>query len=126
MKLQEQLTDSNESIENIFKDNEMQKRVIRQELHNIEILSIDLEKLRHELDKISKENSELFSDNEKISKNIPELKERIENLTQKIQLNEILKEVDLDELKMLKQNNMTVNSAITNLVSRWEALEAKS
>ena len=125
VKLQEQFSDTNESIDKIFKDSNMQKRVIREEMHNIEVLSIDLNKLRKDLDAFSKENSQLFSDNESISKNIPELKEKIENLKQKIQLNEILKEVDLDELKMLKQNNMEVNSAITNLVARWEALEAQ-
>ena len=125
VKLQEQLLETNESIDTIFKDCDMQKRVIREEMHNIEVLSIDFNKLRNDLDAFSKENSQLFSDNESISKNIPELKEKIENLKQKIQLNEILKEVDLDELKMLKQNNMEVNSAITGLVARWEALEAQ-
>ena len=94
--------------------------------HNIELLSVDLDKSKRDQQALDKNNERLALENEKISKNIPELKMTIDNLRQKIQLNEMLKEVDLDELKMLKQNNMSVNSAIVNLVSRWETLEGKS
>jgi chromosome segregation ATPase len=126
MQLQEQLADIKNSIDRINKDNQEQRNEIRGETHNIEITTIDLEKLRKELADYNKENQQLLNENEKISKNIPELKQTIEDLRQKIQLNEILKEIDLDELKMLKQNNITVNNSIANLISRWESLEANS
>jgi len=89
------------------------------------LLTVDLEKIKGETGKLEKENNQYVADNEKTSKSVPELKDKIENLRQKIQLNEMLKEVDLDEIKMLKQNNMSVNSAITGLVQRWENLEGK-
>lgn len=89
------------------------------------MLTVDLEKIKGETGKLEKENNQYVADNEKTSKSVPELKDKIENLRQKIQLNEMLKEVDLDEIKMLKQNNMSVNSAITGLVQRWENLEGK-
>jgi chromosome segregation ATPase len=124
-RLQEQLTDIEGSIETVTKNNAIQGNEIREEMHNIEILNVDLGKLRRELDELNKENGQLTTENEAISKNLPELRKRIEDLRQKIQLNEILKEVDLEDMKMLKQNNIAVNSAITNLISRWENLENK-
>ncbi len=47
----------------------------------------------------------------------------IESLRQKIKVNELLKEVDVDELKMMRENNLSVNSALSDLVGKWEALE---
>lgn len=49
----------------------------------------------------------------------------IDKVYQRMQLGEILKDVDIEELKMLRQNNLSVNSAITTLVSKWETLEGK-
>lgn len=103
----------------------MQEREIGELMHNIELLSIDINKIRQELEVYKRENERLFSDNERTSREIPDLKERISNVKQKIQLNEMLKEVDLDEIKMLRQNNMSVNSAISSLITRWETLESK-
>jgi len=123
--LQEQLTDIKGSIETARKDSDGQRNEIKSERYNIEILNVDFGKLKRELQELNRENSELEMENEAISKNLPELKKRIEDLRQKIQLNEILKEVDLEDMKMLKQNNMAVNTAITNLISRWENLENK-
>ena len=124
-KLQEQLTETKEAINFVSKDNDSQKQEIGQDVHNMEIMAVDLEKLRRDQQVLDKESSQFHAENEKIAKTVPELKERIESLRQKIQLNEMLKEVDLDEIKMLKQNNMSVNSAIANLITRWETLEGK-
>jgi len=123
--LQEQLTDIKGSIDAASKDSLGQQNEIKTERYNIEILNVDFLKLKKELQELNKENSELEMENEAIARNLPELKKRIEDLRQKIQLNEILKEVDLEDMKMLKQNNMAVNTAITNLISRWENLESK-
>lgn len=64
-------------------------------------------------------------ENEKIQANITELEAEIEKVQQRMQINEILKDVDVDELKMLSQNNLTVNSAIANLVSKLDTIEGK-
>jgi len=126
MQLEEQLTDIRDNLDRINRNNQEQRNEIREETRNIGILTVDLEKLKKELADYNKENQLLLNENEKISENIPELKQRIEDLRQKIQLNEILKEIDLDELKMLRQNNIAVNDSIANLISRWESLEANS
>ena len=122
-RLQEQLTEHREVINLMRKDIDEQTKETKQVAHGIELLSLDLNKAKRENDVAGKENDQFMAENEKISKGIPELKGYIETMRQKIQLNEMLKEVDIDELKMLKQNNMSVNSAIVNLVSRWEALD---
>eukprot|EP00826_Nyctotherus_ovalis_P033232 TRINITY_DN2682_c0_g1_i4.p1 TRINITY_DN2682_c0_g1~~TRINITY_DN2682_c0_g1_i4.p1 ORF type:complete len:306 (+),score=99.38 TRINITY_DN2682_c0_g1_i4:2736-3653(+) len=124
MRLGEELSEVKEAVERAGKDKEMQRSEMREETHSVELLSVDLGKLRKELEIYNRENRQLLEDNERMSKDIPELRQRIETLRQKVQLNEILKEVDLDELKMLRQNNMAVNDSISNLITRWESLEA--
>ena len=98
---------------------------MKEESHTIELLSVDLDKSKRDQQVLVKENEQTHAENEKVARTIPELKLAIDNMLQKIQLNEMLKEVDLDELKMLKQNNLSVNSAIAGLVQRWESLEGK-
>lgn len=90
-----------------------------------ELSLIDLQKSSKELELYEKENEEIVAENEKMQENIKELKAEIEKATQKMQLADLLKDVDIEELKMLKQNNMSVNSAIVNLVKKWESIEPK-
>ncbi len=124
-KLQEQLTENRENVNMFAKEREGQKRELQQESHNIELLSIDLDKTKQDLVVVAKDNERLHAENEKVARTIPEQKATIDGLKQRVQLNEMLKEVDVDELKMLKQNNMSVNSAIAGLVTRWESLDGK-
>jgi ribosomal protein L12E/L44/L45/RPP1/RPP2 len=90
-----------------------------------ELALVDLEKTNKEYVFLQKNNKDLQIENEKIQANITELGIEIEKVQQRAQINEILKDVDLDELKMLSQNNLTVNSAIANLVSKLDIIEGK-
>ena len=56
---------------------------------------------------------------------IQNLNVKIEEFKQKIELNTILKDVDVSELKMLSQNNALVNNSINNLISKWDKVQTK-
>ena len=56
---------------------------------------------------------------------IENLNKKIEELQQKIELNTILKDIDIGELKMLSQNNAMVNNSINNLISKWDKVQTK-
>ena len=86
---------------------------------------MDLEKTNKDFLYLQKNNKDLQIENEKIQVSITELEAEIVKVQQRMQINDILKDVDIDELKMLSQNNLTVNYAIANLVSKLDIIEGK-
>ena len=77
------------------------------------------------LEALQTENQRIKSSNEKYEVNIKTHTHKIEELQQKIELNAILKDVDINELKMLSQNNAMVNSSINNLMTKWDKVNTK-
>jgi hypothetical protein len=77
------------------------------------------------LEVLTTENTRVKSSNEKYEVDIKNLTHKIEELQQKIELNAILKDVDINELKMLSQNNAIVNSSINNLMTKWDQVNLK-
>ena len=54
-----------------------------------------------------------------------EFREMLEELKKKVEINEQLKGIDLEELKMLAKSNLVMNNNINDLISKWEALQDK-
>ena len=77
------------------------------------------------LDSLEKENEKLRNENDKYEKDIKELRIKVDEIQKKIELNSMLKDVDVNELKMLAQNNAVVNNSINNLISKWDKVHAK-
>ena len=78
-----------------------------------------------QLEVLQTENQKLNEENEKYEKDIKELRIKIDELQQKIELNSMLKDIDIGELKMLTQNNAIVNNSINTLISKWDKVHAK-
>ena len=55
-----------------------------------------------------------------------ELRERLEFIKKKVEINDQLKNIDLEELKMLSRSNLLMNNTITDLIAKWETLQAKN
>jgi hypothetical protein len=81
---------------------------------------IQIEENKAELTNITTENHKLTGANAKFEYDIMDLKFKLDEFKQKVELNAILKDVDVEELKLLTQNNALVNSSISNLVSKWD------
>lgn len=47
----------------------------------------------------------------------------IQNTIQKIDINTLLKEIDVEDMRLLAQNNKMMNSALNNLISKWETIQ---
>ena len=90
----------------------------------IEICSKDLEKDTATNETLEADNARLVEENTKLADDISNMKQEIARLNQKIELNELLKDVDLEELKLLSHNNNNVNSAILNLIGKWEEINS--
>jgi hypothetical protein len=100
--------------------------VNRQEIIKLNIRSSQLtaaeEKNLVEYERIRKENEFYIKKNEEFEKENVELNKEIQETIQKIDINTLLKEVDMEDMKLLAQNNKMMNSALHNLISKWEQI----
>ena len=71
------------------------------------------------------ENERLRQENDELEQNIKKTRIDIEEIQQKIELNAMLKDIDINELKVLSQNNAIVNNNINNLLSKWDKVHSK-
>jgi len=115
----------NEVIENqSVKESETKRELI--EVRNaIDEIKIIIEENSSNLSSISQENEKIRYNSEKYEIDIKVLKKKIEELQQKIELNTILRDIDINELKILSQNNAMVNNSINSLISKWDKVQNK-
>ena len=71
------------------------------------------------------DNEKLRQENDELEQNIKKTRIDIDEIQQKIELNAMLKDVDVNELKVLSQNNAIVNNNINNLLSKWDKVHSK-
>jgi len=71
------------------------------------------------------DNEKLRTENEQLEQNIKKTRIDIEEIQQKIELNAMLKDIDVNELKVLSQNNVIVNNNINQLLSKWDKVHSK-
>ena len=71
------------------------------------------------------ENERLRNENDELEQNIKKTRIDIEEIQQKIELNAMLKDIDINELKVLSQNNAIVNNNINNLLTKWDKVHSK-
>ena len=81
-----------------------------------EKLSGDLQSLTEENDFYKKKNAEFEADNERLNREIA-------SNIQKIDINSLLKEVDIEDLRLIAQNNKMMTSALHGLLGKWESIQ---
>jgi len=77
---------------------------------------VELQTLVEENDFYKKKNAEFEADNEKLNKEIMAY-------IQKIDINSLLKEVDIEDLRLLAQNNKMMTSALHQMLTKWETIQ---
>ena len=77
------------------------------------------------LTELIQENERLRNENDELEQNIRKTRMDIEQIQQKIELNAMLKDIDINELKVLSQNNAIVNNNINNLLTKWDKVHSK-
>ena len=77
------------------------------------------------LNELIQENERLRNENEELVQNNKKTKMDIDEIQQKIELNAMLKDIDVNELKVLSQNNAIVNNNINNLLTKWDKVHSK-
>ena len=71
--------------------------------------------LKDENDFYIKKNAEFEADNAKLNK-------EIQQTIMKIDINALLKEVDIEDLKLTAQTNKMMNAALHQLLGKWESI----
>ena len=79
-------------------------------------MTVEHEELTTTNTKLLKENADYDTKNDSLNKEILELIQRIDVAT-------LLKEVDLEEMKLLASNNINMNMAFTALLTKWDAIQ---
>ena len=75
---------------------------------------------------MTSENSVLLENNEALEKENLDLKKKIANTIQRIDINNLLKEIDIEEMQLLAKNNKTMNFAMENLITKWNFIVSKN
>ena len=88
---------------------EMKRRANRDEIIRQQLKKSQLESstkiTRVDLDKVNADNEKLTADNEQLEAANEKLTEEIEQMIIKVDLNTLLKEVDIEEMKLQARNN---------------------
>lgn len=84
------------------------------------------ERVGSDLIEVSGKNETLVKDNDDLESRITTLDRTIMELIARVDLNTLLKEVDLEDLKMLANNNTSMNMGFMQLLQKWEHIDGKS
>lgn len=67
-------------------------------------------------------NAQIVKDNERLTKENDQVAKDIALLIQRIDVSTLLKQIDLEEMKVLANNNNTMSMAFQGLLHQWEGI----
>jgi len=105
-----------------IKDLRIHKVEVKNQINEFEILLDDSKVVDENL---LNENARMKAQNTKLEEDTKVLLNNIEEINQKIELNAILNDIDINELKLLTQNNAVVQNSINTLMSKWDKVNSK-
>jgi FtsZ-binding cell division protein ZapB len=83
-------------------------------------LSTKKDRLTGEVDQMTKENDDYISRNEELEAENNIVEGKIRSLMQKIEINNLMKEINIDDLTLATKNNQSVNQLLMNMMNKWE------
>lgn len=78
-----------------------------------------------DLEQVTETNVKLIKQNEDYDKKNAKLDAEILELIQRVEVAALLKQVDLEEMNLLAQNNISMNKAFGSLLNSWARIENK-
>ena len=113
-------------------DEKLKERTDKMEFNRDEIIKARVkhsqlikqqEMLDQEEKDLEKKNAELLRNNEDLEKENDGLKKQIALTVQRIDINNLLKSVDKEELHVLAHGNVQMNDMLSNLVYKWNFIK---
>lgn len=109
---------------NIDKETSVKQRQELLEAQNEQSrLETQKDKLTIECDTFHKDNEEYKTINDDLTKENEELEKEIFNARQRIEVNTLLREVDIDDLRQVAINNIAVSNTLKQMVQKWQKCE---
>ena len=78
-----------------------------------------------DLEEVTEQNTKVLKSNEDFDKKNKKLDAEILELIQRVEVAALLKQVDLEEMNLLAQNNISMNKAFGSLLNSWARIENK-
>lgn len=104
------------------RNNQNREDLIRLRVKNSQLDS-QTEMLKVEDSQLTESNDRLLKDNAELEAENTDLKMRIATTIQRIDINNLLKEIDIEELQLLARNNKQMNFAMENMMTKWNFIE---
>ena len=84
------------------------------------------ERVDADLEQKTEENGALIKSNEDLEAENEKLDTQIKELVQRVDLNTLLREVDLQDLALQAQNNQTMNVGFMTMLQKWEHINNRA
>ena len=101
------------------------EEIIKQQLR-LSQLKTQKKRLQEEDAELVKSNEATKKDNVKLTSENEKLEQIILELIQRIDVSTLLKEIDMEEMRHLAQQNTNMNMRFEQLIDKWEDIKKKS
>lgn len=126
LKKEQELLDLKEDLQvKLDAETENRDNLIKLRVKNSQLESQDADLIEEEK-QLLKENQELLEENKNAEEENAKLKKKITETIQRIDINNLLKEIDIEELQLLAKNNKSMNFAMENLITKWNFINGKN
>ena len=71
---------------------------------------------------LTEQNTELTTGNEKLNNENTDLAAKIQLLEKRIRVNNLLKEIDVEEMQLIANANKTIKRAFEDMVTKWSVI----
>ena len=119
LKMEQDLLDTKEDLQKLTD----QQTTNREDLIKMRVKNSQLDSQAKMLDvessQLTDSNKRLLTDNEMLEKENADLKKKIALTIQKIDINNLLKDIDIEELQLLAKNNKQMNFTLENMMTKW-------
>lgn len=126
LKLEQELTELKEDLGKLTdKHGACREELIRLRVKNSQLDSQN-NALTEEEAQLTGENEKLIQENGALEKQNSELKNKISETIQRIDINNLLKEIDIEEMQLLAKNNKMMNQSMEALITKWNYIQKKN
>jgi len=78
--------------------------------------------LQIEEDQLTEQNKTLLEDNELLTNDNLDKDNKIKILEQRIRINNLLKNIDVEEMQLLANNNKKIKRSFEDIITQWHAI----
>ena len=71
---------------------------------------------------LTEQNAELTTNNEKLNNENTDLAAKIQLLEKRIRVNNLLKEIDVEEMQLIANANKQIKRAFEDMVTKWSVI----